>query len=202
MARVGGVILCGGKSSRMGRPKAWLPAGSETMLQRVTRILGEVVGPIVVVAAPDQEIPTLPPEITIVRDPEEGRGPLQGLATGLQALTGLADAAYVSSCDAPFLRPAFVHRMIQLLENFAICVPEVEGFRHPLSGVYRVEVAGSAHKLLSENRSRPAFLFDAVPTRFADESLLRAVDPDLRSLRNVNTPQEYESVLAELTRSR
>ena len=52
---IGGIVLCGGESRRMGRPKAWLPFGDELMLQRVVRILGEVVNPIVVVAAPGQD---------------------------------------------------------------------------------------------------------------------------------------------------
>src|SRR5438552_13637 len=94
-----GIILCGGQSKRMGRPKAWLPFGNELMLQRIQCILGEVVNPIVVVAAPDQDVPRLPEAVTIVRDAERGRGPLQGLAAGLTALKGRADAAYVSSCD-------------------------------------------------------------------------------------------------------
>ena len=115
MLRVGGVVLCGGQSSRMGRPKAWLPFGDETMLGRVVRLLGEVVSPIVVVAAPEQEVPPLPPDVVTARDQERGRGPLQGLAAGLAALAGKADAAYSSSCDVPFLRPAFVRRMIELL---------------------------------------------------------------------------------------
>src|SRR5262245_13826323 len=100
--RVGGVVLCGGKSTRMGRPKAWLPFGGETMLGRVVRLLGEVVDPIVVVAAEEQDLPPLPRAIRVVRDEEKGRGPLQGLSAGLAALKGVADAAYVSSCDVPF----------------------------------------------------------------------------------------------------
>ena len=81
--KVGGVILCGGRSSRMGRAKAWLPFGEETMLQRIVRILRTIVDPIVVVAASGQEIPPLPADVLIARDPEDGRGPLQGLAAGL-----------------------------------------------------------------------------------------------------------------------
>src|SRR6516164_10798270 len=89
-----GIILCGGRSSRMGRPKAWLQFGPELMLQRVLRILSEVVSPIVVVAAPEQEVPPLSPDVQIVRDEREGFGPLQGLAAGLQGLQGRAEAAY------------------------------------------------------------------------------------------------------------
>src|SRR5437764_15154428 len=99
MASVGGIVLCGGQSKRMGRPKAWLPFGAELMLPRVVRLLGEAVAPLVVVAAPGQDVPALPPDVTIVRDEEKGRGPLQGLAAGLRALEGRADAAFASSCD-------------------------------------------------------------------------------------------------------
>src|SRR3982750_1451674 len=63
--QIGGVILCGGKSSRMGYPKALLPFGPELMLQRMVRLLGEVVSPIVVVAAPEQELPELPPDVLL-----------------------------------------------------------------------------------------------------------------------------------------
>src|SRR5437764_7598096 len=99
--RVGGIILCGGQSKRMGRPKAWLPFGGELMLPRVVRLLGEAVAPVVVVAAPGQDVPPLPAGVRVVRDEREARGPLQGLAAGLDALQGVADAAYVSSCDVP-----------------------------------------------------------------------------------------------------
>jgi molybdenum cofactor guanylyltransferase len=197
MLRVAGVVLCGGQSSRMGRPKAWLPFAGELMLPRVVRLLGEVVGPVVVVAGPEQDVPPLPPGVGIVRDPEPGRGPLQGLAAGLAALADRAEAAYLSSCDVPFLRPAFVHRLIDLLGAHAICVPEVGGYRHPLAAVYRTEVVAAAERLLAEGRPRPAFLFDAVPTRIVTAEELADVDPALESLRNLNTPEEYAAALRD-----
>src|SRR5262249_33990043 len=86
MNRVGGIVLCGGKSSRMGRARSGLPLGDEFMLQRVVRMLSRAVSPIVVVAAPDQEVPPLPEAVILARDPEEFRGPLQGLAVGLTVL--------------------------------------------------------------------------------------------------------------------
>ena len=75
--RVGGIVLCGGESRRMGRAKAWLPFGDETMLQRVVRLLTENVHPLVVVAAPGQELPTIPTEVTVVRDTHIGPGATQ-----------------------------------------------------------------------------------------------------------------------------
>ena len=197
MTRAAGVVLCGGQSSRMGRPKAWLPFGSELMLPRVVRLLGEAVRPVVVVAAPEQDIPPLPASVRVVRDEERGRGPLQGLAAGLDALTGQADAVYLSSCDVPFLRPAFVRRLVELLGEHAICVPRVGGYHHPLAAVYRPEVAAVVARLLAEDRLRPFFLFQEVPTRVVEAAELADVDPDLRTLRNLNTPEEYEAALRE-----
>ncbi len=115
--RTGGIVLCGGESSRMGRPKAWLPFGAEFMLQRVVRVLREVVEPVVVVAAPNQDVPPLPPGVMIARDEVGGNGPLGGLAAGLAALAGRCDAVYLSSCDVPLLRAAFVRRVIEGLEE-------------------------------------------------------------------------------------
>src|SRR5215471_11116138 len=106
----GGIVLCGGQSKRMGRPKAWLPFAGELMLPRVVRLLSEAVHPVIVVAAPGQDVPPLSSEVAVVRDEEKGRGPLQGLAAGLTSLSGQVTAAYLSSCDVPFLRPAFVRR--------------------------------------------------------------------------------------------
>ncbi len=105
---VGGIVLCGGQSRRMGQPKATLPFGSEIMLTRVLRLLGEAVGPRLVVAAPSQELPALPADVRIVRDRAAGLGPLEGLFCGLSALRPRVDAAYVSGCDVPLLRPQFV----------------------------------------------------------------------------------------------
>jgi molybdenum cofactor guanylyltransferase len=198
--RVGGIVLCGGQSQRMGRPKAWLPFGHELMLPRVVRLLAEAVSPVVVVAAPEQAVPPLPAAIRIVRDAEKGRGPLQGLATGLAALEGLANAAYLSSCDVPFLQAGLVRRLIDLLGDNAICVPRTEDYHHPLAAVYRLDVRATVERLLAENRLRPFFLFESVPTRVVEAHELIDVDPALRSLRNLNTPEEYEAALREAAR--
>jgi molybdopterin-guanine dinucleotide biosynthesis protein A len=132
-----GIVLCGGKSTRMGSSKALLPFGSETMLQRVVRLLGEVVGPIVVVAAVDQELPALPRDVIVTRDEHEARGPLEGLRAGLKALPPDVDSAYVTSCDVPLLVPLFVRQMLDLSSGYDVAVMEIDGFTHPLSAVYR-----------------------------------------------------------------
>jgi molybdopterin-guanine dinucleotide biosynthesis protein A len=194
---VGGIVLCGGRSTRMGVPKATLPFGPEAMLQRVVRLLGTVVSPIVVVAAQAQELPALPEGVAITRDEHDQRGPLEGLRAGLQALSDSVDAAYVTSCDVPLLVPGFVQRMIDLLGDHDIAVMEVDGFPHPLSAIYRRATLPHVESLLAADRLRPVFLFDAVRTRRVQTAQMTSVDPQLQTLRNLNTREDYLAALAE-----
>ena len=181
----------------MGVPKATLPFGPEAMLQRVVRLLGTVVSPIVVVAARSQALPDLPQGIVITRDEHDERGPLEGLRAGLKALPDSVDIAYVTSCDVPLLVPAFVERMIALLGDDDIAVMEVDGFPHPLSAVYRRDTLPHVEALLAKDRLRPVFLFDAVRTRRVQTAEMTAVDPQLQTLRNLNTREDYLAALAE-----
>lgn len=192
----GGVVLCGGKSSRMGTSKALLPFGPETMLQRVVRVLGTVVEPIAVVAAVDQDLPPLPAGVLVARDEREGRGPLQGLAAGLKALPAGVDAAYVTSCDVPLLVPGFVRQMLALAAGHDVALIDIDGFAHPLSAVYRRDVLPHVEALLASDRLRPAFLFEIVKTRRVAPAEMTA-DPALLTLRNLNTREDYERALSE-----
>lgn len=196
--RCGGIVLCGGQSRRMGLPKATLPFGDEPMLQRVVRLLGEAVEPIVVVAAAEQPLGELPVTVRVVRDERQSQGPLEGLRCGLSAIAHEADAAYATSCDVPLLAPALVRRMIELLGERMIAVPlEQEGFHHPLAAVYRVQVAAHIERLLEAGRRRPVFLYDELPTRRVPVEALRDVDPQLATLRNLNRPEDYLAALAD-----
>jgi molybdopterin-guanine dinucleotide biosynthesis protein A len=192
----GGIVLAGGRSTRMGTPKAWMPFGPETMLQRVVRLLGEVVHPIVVVAAGGQELPALPDDVLVTRDEREGRGPLEGLRAGLKALPSTCDAAYATSCDVPLLVPGFVRQMLSLASGYDVAVMEIDGFTHPLSAVYRRATLPHIEALLAADRLRPLFLFDAVRTRRVAPSEMTA-DPALSTLRNLNTREDYERALAD-----
>jgi molybdopterin-guanine dinucleotide biosynthesis protein A len=192
--RKGAIILCGGKSSRMGRDKATLPFGPELMLQRVVRLVGEVVelDRMVVVAAPHQTLPELPAGVILARDEREDRGPLEGLASGLRALGGRADAAYATACDVPLLAPAFVARMFELSGECEVAVPFDGEHHHPLAAVYRLSVLRRVQQLLDADKLRPRFLFDEVNTREVPVDELRAVDPQLATLENLNYEADYE----------
>lgn len=200
----GGVILVGGRSSRMGRPKDELPWGETTLAGHVVDVVAAAVdGPVVVVHAPGRA-PTLRPGIETAADAQSDRGPLEGLAAGLRALAGRADAAYVSATDAPFLSEAFVRLVVASLgDEHRAAVPVAGDRMYPLSAAYRLDVLPVVERLLAEHRRRATDLLDEVAVRWLDETTLRTADPELRSLVNVNTPEDYERALAlRSTRSR
>lgn len=180
----------------MGTPKAWLPFGPETMLQRVVRLLSGVVSPIVVVAAAGQDLPPLPPGVTVTHDERENRGPLEGIRAGLDALPASIDAAYITSCDVPLLVPGLVTQLVGLSVGFGATVMEIDGFPHPLSAIYRREVLPHIEELLAQDRLRPVFLYDRVKTRRVTAAEISA-DPELKTLRNLNTPDDYRRALAD-----
>ena len=192
---VAGIILVGGKSTRMGVPKATLPFGPELMIQRVLRLLSQVARPVIVVAAADQVLPSLPSAAHIVRDRREGRGPLEGIRAGLEALEGRSEAAYVAGCDVPTLRAGFVRMLAERLAGHRIAVPVDGQHYHPLAAVYRIDVLTEVRELLAADRLRPAFLFQAVDTCCVPVDQLRSVDPDLSSLDNLNRPEDYFAAL-------
>jgi molybdopterin-guanine dinucleotide biosynthesis protein A len=192
----GALILCGGRGERLGQPKASVPFGPETLLERTIRILGEAASPIVVVAADRQELPNLPCDVEVVRDRYPGRGPLEGLAAGLSALVGRATAAYVTGCDTPLLKPAFVRRVVGLLGKYDAAVPYIAARYHPLSAVYRTTVLPLVEQLLADGQRQLIALLKGVQRRVLTESDLSDVDQNFDSLRNVNYPTEYLAALA------
>jgi molybdopterin-guanine dinucleotide biosynthesis protein A len=86
--------------------------------------------------------------------------------------------------------------MIDLAHDYDIAVMEIDGFTHPLSAVYRRTTLASVEDLLAHNRLRPVFLFDAMKTRRVKPEEMTA-DPQLRTLRNLNTREDYEQALVE-----
>ncbi len=195
----GAIVLCGGKSSRMGRDKATLPFGPELMLQRVVRLVSQVVDPqaVVVVAASEQLLPTLPQTVIITRDERPSRGPLEGIAAGLRAMPRGVDAVYVTSCDVPLLVPEFVDCMFEQLGEHDIAVPYDGRYHHPLAAVYRPRVLSAIESLLELAQLRPRFLFDRVPTSEVPVESLRNIDRSLATLMNLNHPEDYQAALQQ-----
>jgi molybdopterin-guanine dinucleotide biosynthesis protein A len=211
MSSTAGIVLAGGRSSRMGTPKAALEWHGSTLLRRTTGILARATdGPVIVVRAAGQDLPALPSGVEVIDDPREGLGPMQGMAAGLAAIADRAMSAFVCSTDLPFLHPAFVRRILREVDapgrgeeptghpdgtadraqdthghgghgGADVALPLARGFPQPLAAAYRTALAPLAARLVAEQRLRPAFLFDECVVARLDEAALRA-DPALAAL--------------------
>lgn len=183
----------------MGRPKAWLPFGPETLLQRVVRLVSAAASPLVVVAAPDQSLPDLPLDVLIVRDPIPDRGPLQGLAAGLSALPPSVEFAYATATDSPFLRPAWIDHLALRIGPHDLAIPFANNFHHPLAALYRpCAVLPAIEQLLAANDLRPRSLLPLVRSLVLPADDFLSVDPHLDTLHNLNTPSDYSLALSRL----
>ena len=117
------------------------------------------------------------------------------MAVGLRALVGEVDAAFVSSCDVPLLRPAFVAEIVRRLGSHELAVPKGGAFHHPLAAVYRTSLAERASQLVAAQQLRPLFLIQESDAVEIPVDELRGADPDLQSLLNLNRPEDYAAAL-------
>ena len=200
---IGGIVLCGGGSRRMGRPKAWLPFGEESLLERMVRLLGEVAEPVVVAAKTGQALPPLPPDVRVVFDAPGQEGPLAGVAAGLAALGDLCEIVLVVSCDVPLVRPAFLVRLAELIGENEAVAPECDGRPQPAVAAYRPRLVKLANELLAAGERRMNVFAQRCGALVVPADRFRDVDPKLLSLKNVNTPEEYEEAvrLVQATRA-
>jgi molybdopterin-guanine dinucleotide biosynthesis protein A len=195
-----GIVLCGGRSTRMGQDKASLPFGDETLLQRAVGVLREVADEVLVVGREGQGLagpdpagggnPFLGLPVRIIHDPVEDLGPLAGLAAGLAA--SATDLNIVVACDMPLVRPSVLRRLVELRGDADLCVAVVDGRPSPLCAVYRKGVAAVASELLASGERRVMTLLDRVQTKRVDAAMFRDIDPDLETFVSCNTPDEYQ----------
>lgn len=193
MKDVSAIILCGGRSTRMGRDKGTLPFGDETMLDRIVRIARSITADVIVVARRDQPVPA---GTRAIHDPVENLGPLAGIAAGLAAST--TDLNIVVACDMPLVNPRVLERLTTMIGAHDACVAVVDGHTSALCGIYRARIAPYAQALLASGERRVMRLLDEVDTKRVDAALLRDLDPDLDTFVSCDTPKIYAEAIGRL----
>jgi len=199
-----GIVLAGGQSRRMGAPKAALEWHGSTLLHRAAGIVARVVdGPVVVVRAPGQKLPSLPAGVELAEDEREGRGPLQGIAAGLRRIGDRAGIVFVTGVDAPLLHPALVRYVLASLRaGDDVALPRAHGFAQPLAAAYRTTIAPRLQDQIAAGQLATGPLLARLRVHELDEPALLADpgvaqhDPHLHSLLNLNTRAEYEAARA------
>ena len=183
---VGGFVLAGGGSTRMGRDKALLPVGECTLLERVARAVAEAAGNVTIIAPPDRYSQF---GFTVVPDQVEGKGPLGGLHTALSRTD--SDWNLIVACDMPGITADFLKTLIHAAESSqADCIaPQTPAGFEPLCAVYHRRCRDRAAAALDRNSLKMQdFLCDlhVQPVAVSESG----------ALKNVNTPEDLHRAQA------
>src|SRR5262249_31296124 len=189
---VAAIVLAGGRSSRMGQPKALLPLDGVPLIVHIVTMLQRLFADVAVVSAPGQALPEMP--VRLVHDDVAYQGPAGGICYGLRATD--ADVRFVTSCDSAVLNADLISHLLSQSPRHDVVVPVWEGRLEPLHAVYRRSVLPVLEEQLARGELRLAALFDRVRTRRIDEDEIRRFDPDGASFFNMNTPADYATALA------
>ena len=188
--RVTAIVLAGGRSSRFGRDKLAEPFARGTVLDRAIAAVGPLVHETIAVAAPDAAR-RVPDGVILVHDPEPYGGPLVGLLTGLRRAT--SPVVLLVGGDMPTMEPSVLGALLAELADPFICaaILEHEGWIRPLPGALRAGPALTAVERLvvAGNRNLRA-VYGALVTAAIAESRWRALDPEGRTLRDIDTPAD------------
>ncbi len=186
------LVLAGGRSRRMGTPKASLPINGVAMIESVLRVVEPIFRRTLVVARPDIALPSLEAEVVFDQFPD--RGPLAGLISGLQATT--ARWCFVTGCDMPFLDSEVIRLMAGQLESAEVVAVRVSGRVQPLHAFYRRDCLGRGESLLREGVTSLMALHVRCQVKVFDEDECPGGSRLRRSLWDLDTPEEYAAALA------
>ncbi len=189
------LILCGGKSSRMGRPKAFLPFAGQTIVEHLVAMCRELFNEVFLVANEPEKYSHL--TVDVVKDVLPHRGPLGGILSGLLVATN--SHAFVIACDMPLVQPRLLKRMAEARDGNDVLVLSHDGFIEPLLGLYSKECIKPLEESLFGGRLKTQdFLLGLNATTF---EYRREKGEALPSYYNVNTPQDYCDVLTKSARA-
>ncbi len=204
MALISGVVLAGGRSTRMGRDKATLvldAADGRTLLQRVVDALDDVVDEIVIVGAPGQTLTPVTSTHPVVHaaDAVKGEGPLFGMATGLAAAS--APVVLVVGVDHPFLQPALLRLLVaQVQAGHRWVLPIAEDRPQPLCSALRRDALGVILARLEAGTRATAVVAEDLAVLHMPPETWEAADPGGLSFVDVDTPEEFEAARRRLGR--
>jgi molybdopterin-guanine dinucleotide biosynthesis protein A len=179
------IIMAGGDSRRMGQDKANILLGERTLLQSVAATLQPLFSEVIIsVRQPRPEI-----DLVQVCDDPAHSGPLAGLAAVLERAT--TPWIFVVACDMPFITPAVIEYLALQRADCQAVVPVVGGYPQSLAAFYAKSCLEVVRDILNSN-GKHSFraLLDKMQVCYVSEDEMLAVDPQLRSFFDLDTPQD------------
>jgi molybdopterin-guanine dinucleotide biosynthesis protein A len=186
---VSGILLAGGESRRMGGVnKALLKVGGTTIIERSASALCQAFEEVLVITNSPDDFRFL--GLPMLRDVVPRRGSLGGLYTGLGACKG--DYGFLVACDMPFLSADVIRHIANLVQGCDVVVPRISGMLEPLHAAYSRGCLPHIEELLQHKELKILNLYDKVKVREVPEEDLLPLDPELRFIVNVNTPEDLQ----------
>ncbi len=183
-----GVVLAGGKSSRMGFNKAFIEFGGKRLIEATVDRLASLF-PEVLIIANDLDLYAYL-GVRVIPDLIPDSGSLGGIYTGLNAAAH--PSGFFVACDMPFLNRDLIALLLREAEGWDVAVPRVTGELQPMHAVYAKSCLPFMKEAIEGGMLKIAGFFPKVRVKTIEEPALRAVDPDLLGFMNLNTPQELE----------
>jgi len=200
-----GIILAGGQSRRMGADKAFLVLDGQRLIERVMGVLQQVCGEIIIVSSDTRPYAML--GARVVSDSIRSFGAIAGLHAALQAMD--TDLGVAVAVDMPFLSCPLLRAMVDAAAGWDAVIPALASGTvradaarsrakdlgiQPLHAVYRRTCVAAIRAAIERDDRRLNAFLPAVRVRYFAADEIRPYDPDLRSLVNVNTPEELRGL--------
>jgi molybdopterin-guanine dinucleotide biosynthesis protein A len=184
---VTGIVLAGGRSSRLGRQKALVKIGEKGLIENTVDILVSISQEVLVVTSKEQlaSIASVNLKARIVIDIYSGKAALGGIYTGLTNAS--MQYGLVVACDMPFLNGALLSYLFNIAPGYDVVVPRVNGKIELLHAVYSKNCLDKVKQLLEEDTLQISKLLDMVNIRYVDDKEIEQFDPDHLSFFNINT---------------
>ena len=190
MQAVSAVILAGGHSRRMGQDKALIDYQGRPIIAHVIQTLRELSDDLIVVSNRLEDYAAF--GARVVPDYDPPCGPLGGIAAGLSAAQ--RDLSIVVACDMPFLNGRLLQALIDRAGEADAVVMQAGDQFEPLHAIYRRVCLEAIQRRLANGDWRVISFFDDVRLRVVPEADWRAIDPDGRSISNLNTPDDLKLI--------
>jgi len=192
------IILAGGRGKRMGyREKALMVINGKPLVTYVIQSLEKVVDEIIISVrdrAQEELMNLMLPGYTCVCDEFENKGPLSGILSGLTLCRN--EFCFIAACDMPFINGDIVKKLFSMSEAHDAVIPRWEdGFLEPLHAVYRCEtMIRETRKAIESGETIILAPIFRMNVNYMDIGTIRKIDPDLRTLININTPEDMERI--------
>jgi len=184
-----GVILAGGKSSRMGQNKALMSLGGKRLVDRVVEVMRSVFNDLLMVTNTPDVYAEL--GVPMVQDVWPEKGSLGGVYSAIHHVA--TPYCLVVACDMPFLRTAVLRYLITQMADYDVVVPDVLGELQTLHAIYSKACLQPIERRLETHRLRIVGFFPEVRVRTVTASELEPYDPELLAFQNLNTPEEFQT---------